>query len=263
MAHSSAEDDLEQPFIAHLLELRDRLLRMILGIAVIFAIMVPFSNRIYSLVSKPVREHLLHGSQMIATGTVTPFLVPLKLVLALSFFVALPWVLYQLWAFIAPGLYRHEKTMVLPLVVSSTVLFYCGMAFAYFALLPLFSAFMAGTTPAGVNWMPDINVYLSFVLTLFFAFGVAFEMPIATILLCLAGATTPAALSRMRPYIVVVIFAIAAVLTPPDIISQTILAVPMWLLFESGVFMSRIMLRRREQRRAAEEDAGSEDGDDS
>lgn len=241
----SAEDDQEQPFISHLLELRDRLLRMILGIAVVFAVMVPFSNRIYEWISKPLREHLLPGSQMIATGTVTPFLVPLKLVLALSFFVALPWVLYQLWAFVAPGLYRHEKRLVMPLVVSSTILFYCGMAFAYFALLPLFSAFMAHTTPQGVSWMPDINIYLSFLLTLFFAFGVAFEMPIATILLCLTGVTNPKQLAGWRPYIVVVIFTIAAFLTPPDVISQTVLAVPMWLLFEIGIFMSKVMLRRK------------------
>lgn len=182
---------------------------------------------------------------MIATGTVTPFLVPIKLALALAFFIALPWVLYQLWAFIAPGLYRHEKKLVLPLVVSSTLLFYTGMAFAYFVVLPLFSAFMANTTPEGVNWMPDIHLYLSFLLTLFFAFGIAFEVPIATILLCLAGVTTPDALAAKRPYIFVGAFVLGMLLTPPDVISQTLLALPMWLLFEIGVILSRIMLRRK------------------
>ena len=243
----SAEDDQEQPLLSHLLELRDRLLRMILGILIVFAGLVPFANPIYQAISKPLRDELLHGNQMIATGTVTPFLVPIKLVLALSFFIALPWVLYQLWAFIAPGLYRHEKKLVLPLVASSTLLFYLGMAFAYFVVLPLFSAFMAGTTPEGVNWMPDIHLYLSFLLTLFFAFGIAFEVPIATILLCLAGATTPDSLAQKRPYIFVGAFVVGMLLTPPDVISQTLLALPMWLLFEIGVVLSRIMLRRKAQ----------------
>lgn len=243
----SAEDDQEQPFISHLLELRDRLLRMILGILVVFAVLVPFANPLYKAISKPLRDQLLDGNQMIATGTVTPFLVPIKLVLVLSFFIALPWVLYQLWAFIAPGLYRHEKRLVMPLVVSSTLLFYCGMAFAYFVVLPLFSAFMAGTTPEGVNWMPDINVYLSFLLTMFFAFGVAFEVPVATILLCLVGIATPKSLAEKRPYIFVGAFVIGMLLTPPDVISQTLLALPMWLLFEIGVILSRVMLRRKEE----------------
>lgn len=241
----SAEDDQEQPFLSHLLELRDRLLRMIVGVLVVFVVLVPFANPLYQAISKPLRDRLLDGNQMIATGAVTPFLVPIKLVLALSFFIALPWVLYQLWAFIAPGLYRHEKRLVTPLVVSSTILFYCGMAFAYFAVLPLFSAFMAGTTPEGVNWMPDINLYLSFLLTLFFAFGVAFEVPVAVILLCMVGATTPESLTSKRPYIFVGAFVIGMLLTPPDVISQTLLALPMWLLFEIGVLLARSMLRRK------------------
>jgi len=243
----SAEDDQEQPFISHLMELRDRLLRMVLGVLLVFAVLVPFANPLYQAISQPLRDQLLDGHQMIATGTVTPFLVPLKLTLALAFFIALPWVLYQLWAFIAPGLYRHEKKMVMPLVISSTLLFYTGMAFAYFVVLPLFSAFMAGTTPEGVNWMPDIHLYLSFLLTLFFAFGIAFEVPVATILLCLVGVTTPDALAKKRPYIFVGAFVFGMLLTPPDVISQTLLAVPMWLLFEVGLVLSRILLRRRAQ----------------
>lgn len=241
----SAEDDQEQPFISHLMELRDRLMRMVLGVLIVFAVLVPFANSLYKAISQPLRDQLLDGNQMIATGTVTPFLVPIKLALALAFFIALPWVLYQLWAFVAPGLYRHEKKLVMPLVVSSTLLFYTGMAFAYFVVLPLFSAFMAGTTPEGVNWMPDIHLYLSFLLTLFFAFGLAFEVPVATILLCLVGATTPDALAEKRPYIFVGAFVFGMLLTPPDVISQTLLALPMWILFEIGVILSRIMLRRK------------------
>ncbi len=244
---SSAEDDQEQPFLSHLLELRDRLLRMIVGVLLVFIVLVPFANPLYQTISRPLRDQLLHGNQMIATGTVTPFLVPIKLVLALSFFIALPWVLYQLWAFVAPGLYRHEKRMVTPLVISSTVLFYCGMAFAYFVVLPLFSAFMAGTTPEGVSWMPDINLYLSFLLTLFFAFGIAFEVPVAVIILCMTGITTPAAMAAKRPYIFVGAFVVGMLLTPPDVISQTLLALPMWLLFEIGLILARIMLRRKSE----------------
>ena len=242
---SSAEDDQEQPFIAHLLELRDRLLRMIIGIVIVFAVLLPFANPIYEIVSEPLRNSLIGDNKMLSHGLVAPFLVPIKLVLVLSIFITMPWLLYQLWAFIAPGLYRHEKRLVMPLVVSSSVLFYCGMAFAYFVVLPLFSVFMASTTPTGVDWMPDINLYLNFLLTLFFAFGLAFEVPVATILLCLIGATTPDALASKRPYIFVGAFVVGMLLTPPDVISQTLLALPMWILFEIGIVLSRIMLKRR------------------
>ena len=185
---------------------------------------------------------------MIATGTITArFLVPIEAgFMAVRCSPSMPWILYQLWAFIAPGLYRHEKRLVSPLVISSTVLFYCGMAFAYFVVMPLFSKFMASTVPAGVEWMPDIGSFLSFALLLFFAFGVAFEVPIATIMLCLAGVTTPDALAAKRPYIFVGAFVFGMILTPPDVISQTLLAVPMWILFEIGVVLSRMMLRRKE-----------------
>jgi sec-independent protein translocase protein TatC len=242
----SAEDDQEQPFITHLLELRDRLLRIVLGIAIILIALIPFANDLYVIISAPLRAEL-RGTEMIATGTVTPFLVPIKLVLWLSIFIAMPWILYQLWAFIAPGLYRHEKRMIMPLVISSTLLFYLGMAFAYFVVLKLFAAFMAGTTPEGVSWMPDINSYLSFLMLLFFAFGIAFEVPIATILLCLAGVTSPDALASKRPYIFVGAFVVGMLLTPPDVISQTLLALPMWVLFEIGVILSRALLKRRKQ----------------
>ena len=242
---TSAEEDQEQPFLSHLLELRDRLIRIIVGILVIFIVLVFFANPLYQAISAPLRAQL-GDTQMIATGTITPFLTPIKLALWLSVFVAMPWILYQLWAFIAPGLYRHEKRLVFPLVLSSTILFYCGMAFAYFVVLPLFAIFMSGTTPEGVSWMPDINAYLSFLLLLFFAFGIAFEVPIATILLCLVGVTTPDALAAKRPYIFVGAFVFGMLLTPPDVISQTLLALPMWILFEIGVILSRIMLKKRE-----------------
>jgi sec-independent protein translocase protein TatC len=245
----SAEDDQEQPFLSHLLELRDRLLRITIGVLIIVIALIPFANTLYTIISGPLRAQL-HGTTMIATGTVTPFLVPIKLVLWLSIFIAIPWILYQLWAFIAPGLYKHEKRIVMPLVVSSTLRFYCGMAFAYFVVLKLFAAFMAGTTPEGVSWMPDINSYLSFLMLLFFAFGIAFEVPIATILLCLAGVTSPDTLSSKRPYIFVGAFVVGMLLTPPDVISQTLLAIPMWILFEIGVVLSRVMLKRREKEKA-------------
>ena len=178
------------------------------------------------------------------TSTVGPFLIPIKFAFWVAIFISVPWLLYQLWAFIAPGLYQHEKRLVFPLVVSSTILFYCGMAFAYFVVLPLFSAFMATTVPEGVDWIPDISSFLSFVLLLFLAFGLAFEVPIATILMCLAGVTTPESLVAKRPYIFVGAFVVGMLLTPPDVISQTLLAIPMWLLFEVGIIMSRILLRR-------------------
>ena len=241
----SAEDDQEQPFISHLLELRTRLLRMIIGILAVFAVFLPFSNQIYEVLAKPVLANI--PGQMIATTPISPFLTPLKLSLVLALFVAMPWILYQLWAFVAPGLYRHEKRLVMPLIVSSTALFYLGMAFAYFVILPIFFAFIVATAPEGVAVMTDINSYLDFILALFFAFGVAFEVPIATILLTLTGVTTPDALAAKRPYIIVGAFVIGMLLTPPDVISQTLLAVPMWVLFEGGVLLSRFMIRRKDE----------------
>lgn len=257
----SAEDDVEQPFLSHLLELRDRLLRMIVGVLVFFIVLVPFANPIYEAITKPLLEQLPGEIKMQAFGAFSPFLTPIKLVLWLSIFIAIPWILYQLWAFVAPGLYRHEKRLVMPLVVSSSILFYLGMCFAYFVVLPIFAKFMAATTPAGVDWIPDINLFLSFLLTLFFAFGVAFEVPVATYLLCMAGVTTPEALAAKRPYIFVGAFVIGMLLTPPDVISQTLLAIPMWLLFELGVILSRVMLKRREEENAKREaDSGVNSG---
>lgn len=243
------ESDLspDQPLIAHLKELRDRIIKILLGVLAVFVILVFFAGDIYTLVTQPLRDYLPEGATMIATGAFSPFLTPLKLALFLSFYIALPWVLYQVWAFVAPGLYRKEKKLVMPLVISSTLLFYLGMAFAFFVVLPLFSNFMAMTTPEGTTWTPDIHSFLSFLLTMFFAFGVAFEVPIATILLCRAGVTTPAKLRKQRPYVVIVAFLVGMVLTPPDIISQTLLAIPMLILFEIGVFVSALMQKKQDQ----------------
>lgn len=235
--------DQEQPFLSHLVELRDRILRMIYGVLLVFLPMAMFANPIYQTLARPLLASL--PGDMIATNPISPFLTPLKLSLILSVFLAMPWILYQVWAFVAPGLYLHEKKLALPLVVSSTLLFYCGIAFAYYVILPIFFAFIVATAPEGVAVMTDISAYLDFVLLLFFAFGIAFEVPVATIILCLTGITNPDDLSKKRPYIIVGAFVVGMLLTPPDVISQTLLALPMWVLFEIGVILSRALLRRQ------------------
>lgn len=254
MASASEPDDpgAEQPFISHLIELRDRLIRMALGISLIFLVLFPFANDIYTYVAAPLMAQLPEGSTMIATQVASPFLTPFKLALMAALFLSMPFTLYQIWAFVAPGLYQHEKRLAIPLLVSSILLFYLGMLFAYFVVFPLVFAFMAGTTPDGVSMMTDISAYLDFVLALFFAFGVAFEVPIATILLVATGLTTPEALVAKRPYVIVGAFVVGMLLTPPDVFSQTLLAVPMWLLFEAGILFSRFLVRQRAEREAAE-----------
>lgn len=254
MAPSIEPDDpgAEQPFISHLIELRDRLIRMLIGVGVGLLVTFPFANDIYTYVATPLIAQLPQGSHMIATQVISPFLAPFRLALVAAVFLAMPWLLYQLWAFVAPGLYRHEKRLAVPLLISSVVLFYVGMLFAYYLVFPLIFGFMAATTPEGVSMMTDITAYLDFVLALFFAFGVAFEVPVATILLVAIGITTPEALVAKRPYVIVGAFVIGMVLTPPDVFSQTMLAIPMWLLFELGVFFSRILVRERAAREAAE-----------
>ena len=244
----------EQPFMSHLVELRDRLLRMVVAIMLVFLVLFPFANEIYTFVASPIVAKLPAGSQMIATQVASPFLTPFKLALVVAVFVAMPYILYQFWAFVAPGLYTHEKRLALPLLASSIVLFYLGMVFAYFVVFPLVFGFFASVTPEGVAQMPDIAFYLEFVLKLFFAFGVAFEIPIATILLVAIGATTPASLAKKRPYVIVGVFVAGMLLTPPDVISQTLLALPMWLLFEAGIFFSRFFQRGRQD--VAEDDDG-------
>lgn len=246
------EPGAEQPFVSHLIELRDRLIRMMIGVGVALLLTFPFANEIYTYVAAPLMAQLPTGSTMIATQVISPFLTPFKMALVAAVFLAMPYVLYQLWAFIAPGLYRHEKRLAVPLLASSVVLFYIGMLFAYYLVFPLIFGFMTATTPDGVAMMTDIASYLDFVLALFFAFGIAFEVPIATILLVATGLTTPDALVQKRPYVIVGAFVVGMILTPPDVFSQTLLAVPMWLLFELGVFASRVLVRERAARAAAE-----------
>ncbi|MCP5450435.1 MAG: twin-arginine translocase subunit TatC [Gammaproteobacteria bacterium] len=246
-----SDTDHEQPFISHLIELRTRLLRVVSGVLLVFVALSPFSNPIYSMLAGPLTRHMPAQSSMIAIDVLSPFLTPLKFTLVLAVFITIPWILYQVWAFIAPGLYQKEKRLALPVLISSTLLFYCGMAFAYFVIMPIFFAFITSTAPEGVAVMTDINRYLDFVMTIFFAFGVAFEVPVATVILVLIGIVTPEAMAAKRPYVIVGAFVVGMLLTPPDVISQTLLAVPMWLLFEVGIFVSRLLLRRRSEARAA------------
>lgn len=244
----------EQPFVSHLIELRDRLLRALAVVALFFLALFPFANDIYIWVASPLMVHLPAGTSMIATEVASPFLTPFKLSLVAAFFLSIPFTLYQMWAFIAPGLYAHEKRLVLPLVASSTLLFYIGMLFAYYVVFPLVFAFLTASVPDGVTVATDIAKYLDFILTLFFAFGMAFEVPIATFILVWMGVTTPESLVQKRPYIIVGAFTLGMLLTPPDVISQTLLAVPMWLLFEAGVIAAKMFGRRVQE---AEKQEGS------
>ena len=242
----SESHDQPLPLVAHLTELRDRLLRALLAVLLVFIVLFPFANDIYTFVSEPLRALLPAGSTMIATEVASPFLTPFKLTLVSAVFLAIPYVLYQVWSFIAPGMYRHEKRLAVPLLASSIVLFYTGAAFAYFVVFPLIFGFFTNTGPADIAIMTDINSYLDFVLKLFFAFGLAFEIPIAAVLLIWTGITTPQALAQKRPYIIVGCFVLGMLLTPPDIISQFLLALPMWLLFELGVYFGRLLIHKRD-----------------
>ncbi|MGU3144995.1 twin-arginine translocase subunit TatC [Vibrio cholerae] len=241
-----------QPLISHLLELRNRLLKAVAAVVVIFIGLIYFSNEIYEFVSKPLVERLPAGATMIATDVASPFFTPLKLTLIAAVFLAVPFILYQVWAFVAPGLYKHERRLIFPLLVSSSLLFYCGVAFAYFVVFPLVFGFFTAISLGGVEFATDIASYLDFVLALFLAFGIAFEVPVAIILLCWTGATTPKSLSEKRPYIIVGAFVVGMLLTPPDMISQTLLAIPMCLLFEVGLFFARFYTR--DEPDAAQED---------
>jgi sec-independent protein translocase protein TatC len=234
----------EQPLVSHLVELRDRILRMVLVVLAVFICLFPFANDLYTAIAGPMQDALPSGSTMISTKPIDPFLIPFKLSLQLAIFISIPVILYQFWAFVAPGLYKHEKRMVMPLLISSTLLFYLGMAFAYFVVFPLVFTFLASTAPEGVEVATDMGSYLDFVMTLFFAFGVAFEVPIATIILVWMGITTPEKLRQKRPFIIVGAFVVGMFLTPPDVISQTLLALPMWVLFELGIIFSKGFVRK-------------------
>ena len=230
--NDSTEQDPPMSLIAHLTELRDRLLRAVLAIVVGFVVLFPFANEIYGFVSAPLRALMPAGSTMIATGVASPFLTPFKLSLVLAIFLAIPVILFQIWGFIAPGLYQKEKRIAVPLLASSVLLFYAGAAFAYFVVFPLIFAFFTSVGPDSVQVMTDINSYLDFVLKLFLAFGIAFEMPIVAVVLIWTGTTTADSLAAKRPYLILGCFVFGMLLTPPDVISQSLLAIPMWLLFE-------------------------------
>jgi sec-independent protein translocase protein TatC len=245
-----------QPLMAHILELRNRLLRCLVAVLIIFIGLFAFSNELYLYVSEPLRLQLPETSSMIATDVASPFLTPFKLTLVLSLFAAMPYILYQVWAFVAPGLYQREKKIVLPLFFSSIALFYGGMAFAYYVVFPLIFMFFTSVSPEGVAVMTDIRSYLDFVLKLFFAFGLSFEIPIAVIILSWVGAVEPNNLAKKRPYVFVLCFVLGMLLTPPDIISQTLLAVPMWLLFELGIVFGRLVSPKKEDGREEKEEDG-------
>ncbi len=224
-----------ESFIAHLVELRLRLLHSVVAVLLVFICLFPWSSNLYTLLARPLLARLPKGGQMIATEVTTPFFVPLKVALMAAFLIALPYVLYQIWRFVAPGLYAHEKRLVWPLIMASTVLFFCGMGFAYFVVFPVVFGFITASAPQGVAVMTDIDKYFSFVLTMFMAFGVTFQVPVAVVLLVRMGFVTVAKLREARPYVVVGAFIVGAIFTPPDVVSQMMLAVPLWLLFEAGI----------------------------
>lgn len=231
----------EGTLVSHLVELRDRLLRGLGAVLVVFIIFAPFANVLYETVAAPLMSVLPEGNTMISTEPHGPFFVPFKLAFACAFAVAMPYLLYQLWAFVAPGLYENEKRMVVPVLISSSILFYLGILFAYFVVFPIIFAFFTSTAPQGVAVMTDINAYLGFVIKLFFAFGLAFEVPVATLLMLRMGITSIEKLKAKRPYIIICAFVIGMLLTPPDIFSQTLLAIPVWLLFELGLICAKYM----------------------
>jgi sec-independent protein translocase protein TatC len=244
--------DKELPLVQHLIELRTRLLHTVIFVLVVFCCLFYFSNDIYYIISAPLQNLLPENTSMIATDVVSPFLTPLKLTFFAAVLLSIPYILYQIWAFIAPGLYKHEKSLAAPLLISSVLLFYAGMTFAYFVVFPLLFGFVTGIGLEGVATMTDIAKYLDFVLQLFFAFGFAFEIPIAVILMIHAGVLTPDSLAAKRPYIVVGCFIVGMLLTPPDVFSQILLAVPMWMLFEVGVFVGRALHKNKEAREIEE-----------
>jgi len=234
----------EMTFVQHLVELRDILLRSVIAILVVFISLFPFANEVYSFIAAPIINVLPEGGNIIAIGVISPFLTPLKMALIMAVYIAMPYLLYQIWKFIAPALYKREKQMVMPLVISSTILFYAGLLFSFYVVFPVIFGFLSDIGPSTVDFTPDIQYYLDFVLKVSFAFGVAFEVPIATILLIMFGATTIENLKKNRPYVVIGAFILGMLLTPPDIISQTLIAIPMWLLFEAGLIFAPLFTRK-------------------
>ena len=242
----SAETAPQSRLVDHLIELRARLLRAVVGLVIVFAALLPFANRLYAWLAHPLLMKLPAGGKLIATGVASPFFAPVKLAFFAALFATMPWLLYQAWAFVAPGLYQREKRLATPLLVSSVLLFYSGCAFAYFVVLPAVFGFLTKVTPEGVAMMTDIQAYLDFVLVIFLAFGASFELPVALVILVLLGWVTPKQLSEWRGYAVVGIFVVAAIITPPDVVSQLLLAVPMMILYEAGIIAARMAAPKRQ-----------------
>src|SRR5512139_80935 len=241
-----------QTFIAHLIELRSRLLRSVVALVLIFLCLFPWASDLYALLAQPLLAKLPQGGQMIATDVTTPFFVPLKVALMAAFLLALPYILYQIWCFIAPGLYEHEKRWIFPMVTASLLLFFCGMAFAYFLVFPVVFKFITASAPEGVAVMTDIDKYLSFVLTMFLSFGITFQVPVAVVVMVKMGFVTVAKLREIRRYVFVGAFVIGAIFTPPDVVSQFMLAIPLWLLYEAGVLVAAWMVKPKESAEQAE-----------
>ncbi|HKU14503.1 MAG TPA: twin-arginine translocase subunit TatC [Steroidobacteraceae bacterium] len=257
MSGEDSEQLEEGTLISHLIELRQRLLKSVVAVGIAFVPCAIYANDLFTIVATPLLEKMPHGAQMISTSLVAPFMAPFKLALFVALFAAMPYVLYQAWAFVAPGLYKREKRFAVPLVVSSIVLFYAGVAFAYFVVFPLMFAFLTTTAPTGVQLMTDMANYLDFVLLLFFAFGIAFEVPVAVVLLAATGLVRIETMTKNRGYVILGIFIIAAFLTPPDALSQTFMAGPMYLLYELGIILSRVLLKEKLAQQASEEPSAS------
>jgi sec-independent protein translocase protein TatC len=245
-----------ESFMAHLVELRTRLLNAVVAVLIVFVCLFPFASKLYTLLAEPLLSKLPKGGQMIATDVTTPFFVPLKVALMAAFLISLPYVLYQVWRFVAPGLYEHEKRLVWPLIIASTILFFCGMTFAYVVVFPIVFGFITASAPMGVAVMTDIDKYLSFVLTMFMAFGLTFQVPVAVVLLVRMGFVSVEKLREIRPYMVVGAFVIGAIFTPPDVVSQSMLALPLWLLYEAGILVAVWVGRKKPEEEKPEDDAG-------
>jgi sec-independent protein translocase protein TatC len=247
MSDDNLEDGVGQTFISHLIELRNRLLKIVACVLFVFLGLSFYANQIYSFIAGPLLKHMPTNSSMIAIDVASPFLTPFKLALIVAIFISIPVILYQFWAFVAPGLYKHERRLIMPLLFASILLFYIGVAFAYYVVFPMVFGFLTAAAPVGVTVMTDISKYLDFALTMFFAFGICFEVPIFTIVMVWTGLVTPAQLAEQRSYVIVGAFIIGMFLTPPDAVSQTMLAVPMWLLFEIGLLLSRLFVRKQDE----------------
>ncbi|MBM4208078.1 MAG: twin-arginine translocase subunit TatC [Gammaproteobacteria bacterium] len=250
MSQENLDEGEEQAFISHLVELRNRLIKVIVFVLLVFIALSLIKENIYTFVADPLLKHLPKNATMIATEVASPFFTPFKLALVAAVFLCVPYILYHFWAFIAPGLYRHEQRLILPLLIASTLLFFAGVAFAYYVVFPMVFGFLSAAAPSGVTMMTDIGNYLDFVIAMFFAFGICFEVPIFTVVLVLTGIVTPATLAEQRPYVIVGVFIIGMFLTPPDVVSQTMLAIPMWLLFEIGLLFSRLFARNANEKTA-------------